>query len=109
MERRAARHVASLHPSSLHQALDTAAWQTRQPSWPQVLPTPVRSLEYVGIGLAVPEADCALSIQGLSALVYGAHDPGDFQVRGWGDPSPDTLATMRVMFPQKLAYLHEWF
>ena len=55
------------------------------------------------------EADCELSIQGLSALVYGAHDPGDLWVRGWGDPSPETLATMRAMFPPKLAYLHEWF
>jgi predicted acetyltransferase len=55
------------------------------------------------------QADCELSIQGVSALVYGAHDPGDFPVRGWGDPSPEMVATMRAMFPPKLAYLHEWF
>jgi predicted acetyltransferase len=55
------------------------------------------------------KADCDLSIQGLSALIYGAHDPGDFCVRGWGHPSPETLTTMRAMFPPKLAYLHEWF
>jgi hypothetical protein len=54
-------------------------------------------------------ADCELSIQGISALVYGAHDPGDFPVRGWGHPSPEVLATMRAMFPPRLAYLHEWF
>jgi hypothetical protein len=50
-----------------------------------------------------------LSIQGLSALVYGAHDPGDFPIRGWSDRSPEVQATMRAMFPRKLAYLHEWF
>jgi predicted acetyltransferase len=54
-------------------------------------------------------ADCELSIQALSALVYGAHDPGDFWVRGWGNPSPENLATMREMFPPQIAYLHEWF
>jgi predicted acetyltransferase len=50
-----------------------------------------------------------LSIQGLSALVYGAHDPAEFSVRGWGDPSPETQAVMREMFPPSLAYLHEVF
>jgi hypothetical protein len=55
------------------------------------------------------QADCTLSIQGLSALVYGAHDPADFPVRGWGDPSPEIQAVMRGMFPPMLAYLHEVF
>jgi predicted acetyltransferase len=54
-------------------------------------------------------ASCALTIQGLSALVYGTHDPGDFVVRGWGDPSPETEAVMRQMFPPMRAYLHEVF
>jgi predicted acetyltransferase len=53
--------------------------------------------------------DCALSIQGVSALVYGAHDPADFHVRGWGDPSPRVQALMREMFPPALPYLHEMF
>jgi hypothetical protein len=50
-----------------------------------------------------------LSIQGVSALVYGAHDPADFYVRGWGDPSPKVQAAMREMFPPALAHLHEMF
>jgi predicted acetyltransferase len=54
-------------------------------------------------------ADCTLSIQGLSALVYGVNDPDDFTIRGWGDPSPDVAATMRMMFPPKLPYLHEYY
>jgi predicted acetyltransferase len=54
-------------------------------------------------------ADCALRIQGLSALVYGTHDPGDFAVRGWGDPSSEMLTVLRTMFPRRLPYLHEVF
>lgn len=55
------------------------------------------------------EADCDLGIQALSALVFGTHDPGDLVYRGWGNPSPETQAVMRVMFPRKLPYLHEGF
>lgn len=54
-------------------------------------------------------ADCALSIQGMSALVYGAHDPADLALRGWGNPSPEVLDVMRAMFPHMLPYLHEMF
>jgi predicted acetyltransferase len=54
-------------------------------------------------------ADCSLTIQGLTALVYGTHEPGDFSLRGWGEPSPAVQASMRAMFPPKLPYLHEVF
>jgi GNAT superfamily N-acetyltransferase len=54
-------------------------------------------------------ADCDLSIHALSGLVYGAHDPGDFLYRGWGNPSADTQMTMRRMFPPREPYLHEYF
>jgi GNAT superfamily N-acetyltransferase len=54
-------------------------------------------------------ADCQLSIQGLSALVYGVSDPEDFALRGWGDPSPTLVNTMRAMFPPRLPYLHEFY
>jgi hypothetical protein len=53
--------------------------------------------------------DCELSIQGLSALVYGTQDPGDFAVRGWGDPSPEVQAAMRTLFPPATPHLHELF
>jgi len=53
--------------------------------------------------------DCDLSIQALTALVFGTHDPGDFAVRGWGNPSPTVLASMRALFPSKTPYLHEEF
>jgi hypothetical protein len=54
-------------------------------------------------------ADCDLSIQALTALVYGAHDLDDFAIRGWGNPSPKVQATLRAMFPPMTPYLHENF
>jgi predicted acetyltransferase len=53
--------------------------------------------------------DCDLLIQGLTALVYGTHDPGDFAIRGWGNPAPAVQAAMRSMFPAEAPYLHERF
>jgi hypothetical protein len=54
-------------------------------------------------------ADCTLHVQALAALAYGTHDPGDFAVRGWGDPSPEVQTTLRAMFPRMLPHLHELF
>lgn len=54
-------------------------------------------------------AECNLTIQGLTALIYGSHDPADFALRGWGDPSPAVQARMRTLFPAMLPYLHEVF
>ncbi|GHO57382.1 GNAT family N-acetyltransferase [Ktedonobacter robiniae] len=51
-------------------------------------------------------ADCQLTIQGLTALVYGTHDPETFALREWGDPSPELQARMRAMFPPQLPYLY---
>jgi hypothetical protein len=53
--------------------------------------------------------DCDLTIHGLTALVYGTHDPGDFAIRGWGNPSPAVQAAMRAVFPAQTPYLHERF
>ncbi|MBC8331223.1 MAG: GNAT family N-acetyltransferase [Anaerolineae bacterium] len=55
------------------------------------------------------DADCELSIQGLSALVYGTHAPADFAIRGWSNPSPEVQAAMQTIFPPKMPYLHEMF
>lgn len=51
-------------------------------------------------------ADLELSIQGLSALIYGTHDPEVFPYRGWGHPTPGQCATLRRMFPRQLPYLY---
>jgi predicted acetyltransferase len=53
--------------------------------------------------------ECDLSIQALTALVFGTHDPEDFAIRGWGNPSPAVQASMRVLFPPKTPYIHEYF
>lgn len=55
-------------------------------------------------------AHCELTIQGLSALVYGGYDPDDFVYRGWSSPITDeVLSQMRSMFPNRLVFLHEEF
>jgi predicted acetyltransferase len=54
-------------------------------------------------------AECDLTIQALSALVYGTHDPGDFAFRGWGPPPAALQATLRAIFPPLLPHLHEYF
>ena len=55
------------------------------------------------------DAECDLSMQAVSALVYGTQDPSDFALRGWGAPAPDVEQRMRSMFPPLLPYLHEHF
>lgn len=54
-------------------------------------------------------ADFALTIQGLSALLYGTHAVEDFPYRTWGDPSPEMMKTLKRMFPVQVPYLHEFF
>ena len=55
------------------------------------------------------KAECQLKVQGLTALIAGAHDPQDFPLRGWGNPSPAIQSTMREMFPKKNPFMHENF
>lgn len=55
------------------------------------------------------QPDCHLTVQGLTGLVYGTHDPEDFAFRGWGAPSLAVQATMRTMFPPLAPHLHERF
>lgn len=59
--------------------------------------------------LSSREADCELTIQGVSALVYGTHAPEDFYYRGWGDPEPETQQIMSRMFPRANPWLHAAF
>jgi predicted acetyltransferase len=54
-------------------------------------------------------ADFELTIQGVSALVYGSHDPFDFAFKGWSDADAETLTQMSSVFPRMMAYLHETF
>jgi len=54
-------------------------------------------------------ADCNLTIQGLTALIAGAHDPQDFPLRGLGDPDLEVQSRLRRMFPGMRPFLHEMF
>lgn len=54
-------------------------------------------------------AQVGLSIQGLTALVMGSHDPRDFSCRGWGELSPASLAQAISMFPPANPFLDEMF
>ena len=54
-------------------------------------------------------AGCDLTIQGLSALVYGTHDPNDLPLRGWGNPTTELQAKLRALFPPRVPYVHEVF
>ncbi len=65
-----------------------------------------------------PLADCRLTIQGLSALINGTHNPQDFPLRGspgsstgrgWGDPEPELQSILRGIFPPKIPFMHENF
>ena len=70
------------------------------------------TFETVGGVLQVSEsqtADCELTIQALSALVYGTHEISNWVFRGWGNPTPELQACLRTMFPPLQPYLGEWF
>ena len=51
----------------------------------------------------------ALSIQGLTALVYGVYGPEEFSLRGWGDPDKETQSQMRQMFPSVTPFIHAMY
>jgi predicted acetyltransferase len=50
-----------------------------------------------------------LSIQGLTALVFGSHDPREFACRGWGELSSVSLKQAEQMFPPANPFLDEMF
>lgn len=51
-------------------------------------------------------ADCALTMQALSALVWGVRDPAEFEIRGWGDPPQSVQLAMQSMFPRTQPWHH---
>jgi len=55
------------------------------------------------------KAECQLTVQGLTALINGTHDPQEFPLHGWDDPNPVLQSTMREMFPRKIPFMHENF
>ncbi|NJP07666.1 MAG: GNAT family N-acetyltransferase [Chloroflexaceae bacterium] len=57
----------------------------------------------------VQQAACILTIQAISSLIYGTHEPAMFAMRGWGCPDAALQSTMTSMFPLMQPYLHESF
>jgi predicted acetyltransferase len=55
------------------------------------------------------QADCDLTIQGLTALIAGVHEPQDIPLRGWGNPDPEIQSIQRRLFPPLVPYMHEMF
>ena len=55
------------------------------------------------------DEDFSLTINGLSALVYGVNDPTELWIRGWGDPSEPNQKLLQNMFSRKIPYLHEYY
>jgi predicted acetyltransferase len=55
------------------------------------------------------KAESQLKVQGLTALIAGAHDPQDFPLRDWGDPDAGLQSKMREMFPRLSPFMHENF
>jgi Sterol carrier protein domain len=53
--------------------------------------------------------ECELTIQGLSALIIGIHEPQGFSLRSWGNPDPDLQSRMSLMFPKIFPFMHEMF
>ena len=54
-------------------------------------------------------SDCDLSIQALSALIYGTHDAADFAFRDRGNPLAQVQERMRSLFSPMLPYIHQFF
>jgi predicted acetyltransferase len=55
------------------------------------------------------QADCELTIQGLTALIAGVHDPQDIPLREWGNPNVEIQTIQRKLFPHMVPYMHEMF
>jgi len=53
--------------------------------------------------------DCQLTIQGLSAIIYGCYNLDDFHIKGWGEIPEKVEEKIRKLFPPKLPFLHADF
>jgi predicted acetyltransferase len=54
-------------------------------------------------------ADCELTVQGLTTLISGVHEPEGIALRGWGNPDTTVQSSMQAMFPRMRPFLHENF
>lgn len=57
----------------------------------------------------VEQFDCELTIQGLSAIVYGCYNLDDFEFKGWGKLSSEAKEKFETLFPKKAPFLYADF
>jgi predicted acetyltransferase len=55
------------------------------------------------------KAECELTIQGLSALIAGVHEPQDLPLRGWGNADQVIQSIQSEMFPRTVPFMHDIF
>ena len=55
------------------------------------------------------EYDCEITIQGLSAIIYGCYNLDDFQFKNWGTIPEKTKNKIEALFPKLTPYLHADF
>lgn len=55
------------------------------------------------------KGDYELTIQGLSALIFGVYDPDEFALRGWGNPDEEVQNQLRQLFPSAVPFLHAMY
>ncbi len=54
-------------------------------------------------------SECELTIQGLSAIVYGCYNLDDFEFKGWGSLTDDYKIKIEKLFPKKSPFLYADF
>lgn len=54
------------------------------------------------------EPDAELTIDGLSAIIYGVYELDDFEIKNWGRLNEATKQIVRSLFPQKLPYVSKF-
>jgi predicted acetyltransferase len=55
------------------------------------------------------KADCTLTIQGLTGLIYGVYRPDEIALRGWGEMDPKSEKVLERMFPPAIPFLHAMY
>ena len=56
-----------------------------------------------------PKADCKLTIQGLTGLVYGVYKPDELNLRGWGEINKKSEQVLESMFPSAIPFIHAMY
>ena len=55
------------------------------------------------------QADFTIRIQAVAALIYGTHNPEDFDILQWGQIPEALHPDVQALFPRRLPHIHEMF